>query len=274
MLGRRFVCVAAAVAAFAFAGSAHAETVLKVSLHSDLKIVDPIWTTALITTHHGNMIYDTLFSLDEKLQVRPQMVDKWEVSADKLTWTFTLRDGLEWHDGKPVTGEDCVASLKRWAARDSMGQKLMSYVTELSSPDAKTIKMVLREPYGLVLDSLGKASANMSLHDAQAGRRDRSQQADHRLHRLGPVHLQEGRMEARREGRVRQEPEVQAARRAALGPRRRQGREGRPRRMDHHPRPADPGERAAERRDRHGSRSCRWTCCRCCRRTRTSRSSW
>jgi len=161
MLGRRFVCAAAAAAALAFAGSAHAETVLKVSLHSDLKIVDPIWTTALITTHHGNMIYDTLFSLDEKLQVRPQMVDKWDVSADKLTWTFTLRDGLEWHDGKPVTGEDCVASLKRWAAKDSMGQKLMSYVTELSSPDAKTIKMVLREPYGLVLDSLGKASANI-----------------------------------------------------------------------------------------------------------------
>jgi len=132
-----------------------------VSLHSDLKIVDPIWTTALISTHHGNMIYDTLFALDDKLQVRPQMVDKWDVSADKLTWTFVLRDGLEWHDGKPVTAEDCVASIKRWAAKDSMGQKLMSVVAELSSPDAKTIKMVLKEPYGLVLDSLGKASANV-----------------------------------------------------------------------------------------------------------------
>jgi peptide/nickel transport system substrate-binding protein len=159
MLGRRFVCAVAA--ALAFAGTAHAETVLKVSLHSDLKIVDPIWTTALISTHHGNMIYDTLFSVDEKLEVKPQMVDKWEVSPDKLTWTFTLRDGLEWHDGKPVTGEDCVASLKRWAAKDSMGQKLMSEVTELSAPDAKTIKMVLKEPYGLVLDSIGKASANI-----------------------------------------------------------------------------------------------------------------
>ena len=74
-------------------------------MHSDLKIIDPIWTTALISTHHGNMVYDTLFALDDKLAVKPQMVDKWEVSPDKLTWTFTLRDGLEWHDGKPVTGE-------------------------------------------------------------------------------------------------------------------------------------------------------------------------
>ncbi len=163
MLGRRFVC--AVVAALAFTGAApatHAETVLKVALHSDLKIVDPIWTTALITTHHGNMIYDTLFSVDEKLAVKPQMVDKWDVSADKLTWTFTLRDGLEWHDGQPVTAEDCVASLKRWAAKDSMGQKLMGEVTSLTAPDAKTIKMVLKEPYGLVLDSLGKASANIA----------------------------------------------------------------------------------------------------------------
>src|SRR5471032_1974361 len=146
MLGRRFVCAVAA--AFAIAGSAHAETVLKVSLHSDLKIVDPIWTTALISTHHGNMIYDTLFSLDEKLAVKPQMVDKWDVSADKLTWTFTLRDGLEWHDGKPVTAEDCVASIKRWGAKDSMGQKLMGFVAQLSASDAKTFKMVLRNPTG------------------------------------------------------------------------------------------------------------------------------
>jgi len=159
MLARRFVAAVAAL--LAFAGSAGAETVLKVSLHSDLKIIDPIWTTALISTHYGNMVYDTLFSVDADLKPQPQMVDKWTVSDDKLTWTFTLRDGLEWHDGQPVTAADCVASIKRWAAKDSMGQKLMSVVTDLGAPDAKTIKMVLKEPYGLVLDSLGKPSANV-----------------------------------------------------------------------------------------------------------------
>jgi peptide/nickel transport system substrate-binding protein len=156
---RRFISTLAV--ALAIAAPAGAETVLKVSLHSDLKIVDPIWTTALISAHYGNMVYDTLFSVDDQLQPKPQMVDKWTVSPDKLTWTFTLRDGLEWHDGKPVTGEDCVASIKRWAAKDSMGQKLMSVVGELSAPDARTIKMVLKEPYGLVLDSLAKPSANI-----------------------------------------------------------------------------------------------------------------
>jgi peptide/nickel transport system substrate-binding protein len=156
---RRLMCAFAAIVALA--GTASAETVLRVALHSDLKIIDPIWTTALISTHHANMIYDTLFAVDDKLQVKPQMVDKWDVSADKLTWTFTLRDGLEWHDGQPVTAEDCVASIKRWGARDSMGQKLMGEVASLTAPDAKTIKMVLKEPYGLVLESLGKSSSNI-----------------------------------------------------------------------------------------------------------------
>src|SRR5437763_9504243 len=134
---------------------------LRVSLHSDLKNVDPIWTTALITVNHGYMIYDTLFALDEKLAVQPQMVDRYETSADKLTWTFTLRDGLEWHDGAAVTADDCVVSLQRWGARDAMGQKLMSYVAELAAPDAKTIRMTLKEPYGLVLQTLAKPGASV-----------------------------------------------------------------------------------------------------------------
>jgi peptide/nickel transport system substrate-binding protein len=150
-----------AAATLAAPVTAQAQTTLKVALHSDLKIIDPIWTTALITTHHGQMVYDTLFAVDDKLETKPQMVDKWEVSPDKLTYTFTLRDGLEWHDGTPVTAEDCVASIKRWAAKDSMGQKLMGVVTDLSAPDAKTIKMVLKQPYGLVIESLGKSAANI-----------------------------------------------------------------------------------------------------------------
>ena len=116
-LGFRLACATAALVAVtgvAVSGTAGAETVLKVALHSDLKIIDPIWTTALISTHHGNMIYDTLFAVNDKLEVKPQMVDTWTVSPDKLTYTFVLRDGLEWHDGKPVTAEDCVASIRRW----------------------------------------------------------------------------------------------------------------------------------------------------------------
>src|SRR2546423_13216513 len=101
-------CVGSLVAV---AAPALAETTLKVVMHSDLKILDPIWTTAYIVRNHGYLVWDTLFAMDEKFDVKPQMVDKYDVSADKLTWTFTLRDGLEWSDGKPVTSEDCIASI-------------------------------------------------------------------------------------------------------------------------------------------------------------------
>ena len=159
---RRDALAAVFVAAnLAVAPIASAETTLRVALHSDLKIIDPIWTTALISTHHGLMIYDTLLALDERLQPKPQMVESWKVSDDNLNWTFTLRDGLEWHDGLPVTAEDCVASIRRWSARDGMGQKLMSHVSELTAIDAKTFTMTMKEPYGLVIATLAKPSANM-----------------------------------------------------------------------------------------------------------------
>jgi peptide/nickel transport system substrate-binding protein len=140
---------------------AHAETTLRVVMHSDLKIVDPIWTTAYIVRNHGYMIYDTLFAMDAKGEVHPQMVDKYDVSKDHLTYTIALRDGLVWHDGKPVTSEDCVASIKRWAAKDSMGQKMLGFVKDFQVVNAKTFKIDLKEPTGLVLGALGKPSSNV-----------------------------------------------------------------------------------------------------------------
>ena len=140
---------------------ARAETTLRVVMHSDLKIIDPIWTTAYISRNHGYMIYDTLFAMDAKGEIKPQMVDRYEVSKDGLTYTMALRDGLMWHDGTPVTSEDCVASIKRWAAKDSMGQKLMSFVREIQAVNPKTLRIVLKEPTGLVLSGLGKPSSNV-----------------------------------------------------------------------------------------------------------------
>ena len=106
MTFRRLVAVTAALAALAGVAPVRAETTLRVVLHSDLKIIDPIWTTAYIVRNHGYMVYDTLFAMDAKGEIKPQMVDKYEISKDQLTYTLTLRDGLVWHDGKPVTAED------------------------------------------------------------------------------------------------------------------------------------------------------------------------
>ena len=129
--------------------------------HADLKIVDPIWTTAYITRNHGYMIYDTLFATDANLKVQPQMVEKYTVSPDKMRWTFTLRDGLKFHDGQPVTAEDCVASIKRWGARDTVGRLLMASIGKFVPVDKKTLALELETPFGLVLEAIGKPSSNV-----------------------------------------------------------------------------------------------------------------
>lgn len=157
----RILASAALVAMLGMATSANAETTLHMAVNNDLKILDPITNTGYETRNHGYMIYDTLFAMDENFEPQPQMIDTWTVSGDSLIYTFTLRDGLNWHDGTPVTAEDCIASIKRWGARDSMGQKLMDFTAELAAVNDKTFTLTLKEPYGLVLQSLGKISSNV-----------------------------------------------------------------------------------------------------------------
>jgi len=155
------VCLVAVMALGFGSGPLSAETVIKANLDSALKQLDPIWTTAYISRSHGYMVYDTLFGLDENFNVQPQMVDTYSMSKDGMDYSFTLRDGLKWHDGSPVTAKDCVASLKRWGAKDGMGQKLMAATGSLEVVDDKTFTLKLKEPFGMVLLALAKITSNV-----------------------------------------------------------------------------------------------------------------
>lgn len=141
-----------------FASGASAETTLTAVMHSDLRILDPVMTTAHITRDHAYMIYDVLIAVDDKFQPQPQMAS-WTVSDDSKVYTFTLRDGLKFHDGAPVTAEDVVASLKRWAKRDSGGQIIMDVTASLEAKDEKNIVWTLNKPFPPMLDTLAKQSA-------------------------------------------------------------------------------------------------------------------
>src|SRR5499425_82088 len=148
MSRRQVLGGAAAVAATFGAPSVHAQKgrqTLRFVPEADLKVLDPIWTTAYITRNHGYLVYDTLFGTDEKHQIKPQMVDQTVVSADGMKYLFTLRDGLRWHDGKPVVSEDCVESLKRWGKKDRLGQLLMGHIAKISPVDSKTFELALAE---------------------------------------------------------------------------------------------------------------------------------
>src|SRR3984893_26717 len=125
--------------------------------HADLANFDPIWTTAYIARNAGFLVWDTLYGLDNKLQPQRQMVESENVSPDGLTWTFRLRAALKFHDGEPVLAKDAVASINRWAVRDSMGQMLKAIENEFVAIDDRTFRWALRKPYPKMLLALGKA---------------------------------------------------------------------------------------------------------------------
>ncbi len=156
---RRNLLLAGGAAALAWPRPARAATTLNVVLESEAVILDPHFTTAAITRSFGYHVFDTLFAMDNSGAIRPQMVERHEAAADGLTWRFTLRPGLRFHDGAPVTARDCALSLQRWAPRDAMGRLLLAAGAHFEAMDAATLVLTLREPFPLVLEVLGKPNA-------------------------------------------------------------------------------------------------------------------
>jgi peptide/nickel transport system substrate-binding protein len=140
-------------------GTEAADKVLRVVPHADLKVLDPHTNTATITLMHGAMIYDTLFAWDSKLQPKPQMVESYQTSPDRLVYTFTLRPGLKFQDGQPVTTRDVIPSIKRWMVRNTLGQTLAKFVEAIESTDDKTFVIRLKEPFSFVEMALGAFDA-------------------------------------------------------------------------------------------------------------------
>ncbi len=145
------------------ATDAHAQQpkTLRVTMHADVRTLDPFWTTQTIAGIHANMIYDTLFSSDIDLKPQPQMVESWSVSDDRKTYSFTLREGLKFHDGSPVTTRDVIASLQRWGKRDGAGKTLLGYTAAMTARDDKSFVWTLTEPYGLLIDTIAKSGTSL-----------------------------------------------------------------------------------------------------------------
>jgi peptide/nickel transport system substrate-binding protein len=159
---RRFAQSAAAFGTLAYGLPAFAQSsgpkILKMIPQNDLRVLDPIWTTSYATRNHGYMMFDTLFALDAEMKVQPQMVGAYDVSPDGLRYTFTLRDGLKFHDGEPVRAVDCIASVKRWAVRDVLGQAMATAIDEMVPQGDKSFAFHLKSPFPLLLDGLAKVS--------------------------------------------------------------------------------------------------------------------
>jgi peptide/nickel transport system substrate-binding protein len=106
--------------------AAHSESVLRIVMTTDIKVIDPIWTPAYPTRNHGYMIYDTLFAMNDKFEIKPQMVERYEISSDYLTYDFTLRDGLLFHDCPCSEVQQALGSV----CRRSVWQTLLDHSTK------------------------------------------------------------------------------------------------------------------------------------------------
>jgi peptide/nickel transport system substrate-binding protein len=138
-----------------------AKRVLKFVPQANLTLLDPIFTTALVTINHGWAIYDTLFGADKAQNLKPQMAEGYTVSDDGRTYLIKLREGLKFHNGEPVRAQDCAPSLKRWAARETIGQTVAKYVDSWGVQDDRTIKITLTRKLPIFIEAIGKGGASV-----------------------------------------------------------------------------------------------------------------
>jgi peptide/nickel transport system substrate-binding protein len=161
---RRAVLLASAAAALPLGHAAEAQgrpegRPLTVVLESEVTILDPHMTTAAITRTWGYHVFDMLYGMDTAGQIHPQMVEGQETTQDGLLWRFTLRPGLTFHDGSPVTAADCVASLNRWAPKDALGRMLLAAGAAPKAESDTVFGIALSKPFPMMLQVLGKPNA-------------------------------------------------------------------------------------------------------------------
>src|SRR5437667_9038070 len=148
------LALATALATAAVVGVADAHTrggVLRVGNLREPPALDAQWTSASITEPLTNHIHEGLYSLDSGARPIPMLAEGHTVSKDGLAYTFKLRQGIKFHNGKEMTSEDVVASLTRWGKQSNYGKTLFAQVADFRAVDKYTVEMKLKEKSAIVL---------------------------------------------------------------------------------------------------------------------------
>src|SRR2546425_11507317 len=108
-------------------------------------------------------VYDTLLrTTKDGTGVEPGLATKWESTADGLSWTFTLRDGVKFSDGTPLKASDVKASLDMARGGEQSSWKdNYKAIKEITAVDDKTVKIVLSQPYAPLLSVLAMFSGGV-----------------------------------------------------------------------------------------------------------------
>lgn len=132
---------------------------LNIATPGDPRSLDPVASPGPLTARYAEILYESLFAPDQHFTPRPMLVERYTKSADGLTYTFTLRSGVTFHDGSPLTAADVVASLNRFFKADFAGRDVAKDVASVAAADDKTVTLTLKRPrFPLLYELAGPAS--------------------------------------------------------------------------------------------------------------------
>lgn len=136
-------------------GQSGAGGVLTVAISGEPDQLDPHRTSAYHSFQVLENVYDTLVEPDANLAMKPALATEWSTSEDQLTWTFTLREGVTFTDGSPLTAEDVVYSYTRIIDEKLNAAYRFATVESVTAPDSGTVVVTLTAPTPNLLASLG-----------------------------------------------------------------------------------------------------------------------
>lgn len=168
-ISRRNALLAAGAVGLAAPARAQQARTLRFVPHANLTSLDPVWTTAWITRNHAYNVYDTLYSMGADLSAQPQMAEGHVWGDDRRSIAITLREGLRFHDGEPVRAPDVVASIARWARRDSFGQFAAAATDDMRAVDDRRLEIRFNRPFPFFLDALAKVAPMFVMPERHAG---------------------------------------------------------------------------------------------------------
>jgi len=124
---------------------------LKIAEVGEPLTLDPSNNLADLTTIIVLPIYEELFAFDANWRAQPCLVSGYTISKDGLTYTFTLRRSVPFHNGKTMGADDVVASLNRWGKVSPRGSTVYQNVDSVSASGGDTVVMKLKHPYAPLL---------------------------------------------------------------------------------------------------------------------------
>ena len=145
--------------------------VLRAAIGGEPDQLDPHRTSSYFSFQVLENVFDTLVEPDENLEMQPALAESWTVSDDQLTWTFELRDGVTFHDGRDFTADDVVYSYDRIVDEELANAWKFAAVTEVTAVDDDTVEITVAQPTPNLLSNLGgfKGMAIVSEENVTSG---------------------------------------------------------------------------------------------------------